>query len=77
MWTKNSVLPGIQQFTAVQLVVSQKSWKNKKAWKLVGKEKPRVFALLYLQAKAGSFYFDGLLQIYHNRASRDPIFQGI
>lgn len=41
MWTWNFVLPGIQPFTAVQLVIYKKSWKNRKG-----------FALLYIQAKA-------------------------
>lgn len=69
------MLPGIQLFTAVWLVISQQSWKNRKAWKPVNKEKSRGFVLLYLRAEEGSFYFDGPLQIDHNRASGDPIFQ--
>lgn len=60
-------------FTDVYPVVFQQSWKTREAWKLVGKEKPRGFALLYLQTQACGFYFYGPWQKYHDRASRDPI----
>lgn len=72
----NFVSPGVQLFTAMQFEVSQQSWKNRKARKLAGKEKPRGSALLCLQAEAYSFCFDGPLQIYPDRVSKDHVFQG-
>lgn len=66
----------VQLFTAVWLVISQHSWKNRNAWKLVSKEKRRRFAMLYLQAEADIFCFEGPLQIHHSSVSRDPVFQG-